>query len=178
MPRPEQARRDEGRANGSLASVLRREAVADRPAFSEPLHDRIMRRVTTARWSRPGPKPVLEPPPARRLGDVIAAAVSAAAVVVALLMTASPDGGGASRGMRATVPTPIDGTRAAESPSAAVTASGDVLPTIDRLPTLEEIEESVNHGVASLAASLFEVPDWTALAELDITAGLEATAVP
>ncbi|MFM8414519.1 MAG: hypothetical protein ACKOCX_07315 [Planctomycetota bacterium] len=157
--------------SGSVATRLRREAAADRPAFSAEWHERVVRRLVADGKGPRAPQPKVAEPlavePRRRW--IVAVIPLAAAVVVAatvvVLMHPGPDLriGGAGQGERP----------ASDAAVASVPAEADGPVGLERLPMFDEIDAGVRDGVASLAASLLEVPDWTMLAELDAGAVLD-----
>lgn len=176
MPWHEPDHRDRQPRGGSLAAALRREAIAERPAFSREFHDQLMRRVTKPARPRPNPTVAAKPLSARWPAAGLVATLAAVVAVVAVsVMTPSSDD--VSRVRQGEPRPPLAATTTASAPDGGAIA-GDEAPGIDRLPTFTEIEESVSDGVASLAASLFEVPDWTALADFDASAGLDAADIP
>ena len=156
---------------GSLATRLRREAAADRPAFSSCFHDRVMERLT------PQPlRPATVGMPVRSAGrwietplPLLAAALVAGVALVMITAEAWQWDGRAGRAAtlaaRAVGPAP--------APVAAALSGADGPVGLERLPMFDEIDAGVRDGVASLAASLFEVPDWAMLAGLDARAVLD-----
>ncbi len=161
---------------GGVGAALRREAVAERPRFSEEFHERLVQRLPVASAPRTAlpafTLPANPPSPIRRAA--LPLAVSATLVAAAILLLALP--GREAQPDR--VPGPIAGGGVElvtlTPPMAARGEPGE--PTIgleqepvgiDRLPTFDEIGESVREGVTTLAVSLLEVPEWTALADFD-----------
>lgn len=164
----------DGRGRFTAAAALRREAIAERPLFSERLHDKIVGRLPAARPPRPARPAVAATvaPPRPFNRTVITLAASAALVAVAVLLMGPP-----ARDADPTRPFgPIHAGGASEfALEAAAPGNGgiaaasvpDETPGIDQLPTPGEIEEELREGVTTLAASLLEVPEWTSLAEFD-----------
>lgn len=156
---------------GSLATRLRREAAADRPVFSAELHDRLMKRL------RPQPlRPATLGMPVRPAGSgsgtplpLLAAALVAGLAVVMVTAAAwrRDRGAGQGDGLAAVVAGPVT------APTAADLIGSDGPVGLERLPMFDEIDAGVRDGVASLAASLFEAPDWALLAGLDARAVLD-----
>ncbi len=156
------------------AAVLRREACSERPPFSEAFHDRLMRRLPNSPGSRQTPlsvAPVAAPPGLIRRA-MLPGSISAAVVSVAFLLVARS--GLLSRADRAS--RTVAGGEAERAPPAMLAGGVQGELTIgqeqesvgiDRLPMFAEIEESLREGVTTLAASLLEVPEWTALADFD-----------
>jgi len=164
----------DGRGRFTAAAALRREAIAERPPFSDRLHEQIVRRLPAARPPTPArPAIAAAVAPARLFTrTVITLAASAALVAVAALLVARPvrDAdptrplGPMNAGGAAVVA--LDAEASGELVVAAA-ALPDETPGIDRLPTPGEIEEELREGVTTLAVSLLEVPDWTSLADFD-----------
>lgn len=154
--------------NGSLATRLRREAAAERPAFSPGLHERFVRRLAVDAGGQRALQPTVAAGPRRRwLVAVMPLAVACvAAAAVTLLIDAAPD----RRIVRE-----WEGER--PSTGAAVAsdrADMDGIVGLERLPMFDEIDAGLRDGVVTLAASILEVPDWTMLAELDARALLDS----
>jgi len=149
--------RRDNQAGRGPAAALWREAIAERPPFSEELHDRLVRRLAASRPPRPVPRKVAAAPATliRRMRIPLALSVAVMATTVALVGW--------------------NGRDALPRPPAGLSAAGglpDVAPPeeplgIDRLPTPGEIEEEVRESVTTLAASLLGVPEWTAVADFD-----------
>lgn len=170
---------DDDRGAGGRCGVgatLRREALAERPQFSEEFHERLVQRLPAAARPRTAPPPVAPPatPPSGIRRAVLPLAVSATAVAAAVLLLALPR----REAQPDRLPRPIAGggvqVMTLAPPMAARGEPGE--PTIgleqepvgiDRLPTFDEIGESVREGVTTLAVSLLEVPEWTAVADFD-----------
>jgi hypothetical protein len=164
-------RDDHGGRRGAVAA-LRREAIAERPPFSEAFHDRLVRRLSACSSLPPVPRPVAplatQPVPVRRAVLPVAAAVVAVVILLVARFDreAPPD--------RSPVPTGEGGV-APRAVSSLGNGELDQVMTgqerepvgIDRLPTFDELEESVAEGVTTLMVSVLEVPEWTALADWD-----------
>lgn len=138
---------DDGPPAAGIVATLRREAAAGRPAFSVRFHDRLVRRIATVASA-----PVR---PAGR-GMPSTAWVAAAAILTAWLI-GSPHGGG---------PRPAPVPAGAEHVAAVARDTREPVG-IDRLPTFDELESGVQEGAVALAAVLFGMPEWTALAGFD-----------
>ena len=168
-------RRDDqgGRGRFTAGAALRREAIAERPPFSEAFHKSLVRRLPTARPPRQARRAVLaaEVPPTRVRRTLIPLAVSAALVAVAVLLVARPVRD--AEPARPLGPMNADGAvvvaldAATSSDLGVAAALPEETPGIDRLPTPGEIEEELREGVTTLAVSLLDVPEWTALADFD-----------
>ena len=142
-----------------FADLLRREAAAAEPRFSPALHERLLRRLPAPA----GPAPAAGSAWARRpvSWPWIAAAGGAAALTVAIaLVTTAP-------GSRQGVPGPV--TPGEGGPAELAVAADE--PGIERLPLYDDLEAGLREGVSTLAATLFEVPEWRMLADFD-AAGL------
>jgi hypothetical protein len=164
----------DGRGRFIAAAALRREASAERPPFSDRLHEQIVRRLPAARPPTHARRPIAAAlaPPRLFNRTVITLAASAALVAVAALLVARPvrdaDPARPLRPMNAggAAVVALDAEASGELVVAAA-ALPDETPGIDRLPTPGEIEEELREGVTTLAVSLLEVPDWTSLADFD-----------
>ena len=156
----------------TAAAALRREAIAERPPFSERLHEQIVRQLPAARPPTPTRPAVAAALAPARLFARTVITLAASAALVAVLLVARP--------VRDADPTrplgPMQAGRAAVvALDAAAPGNGgiaapalpDETPGIDQLPTPGEIEEELREGVTTLAASLLEVPDWASLADFD-----------
>ena len=120
-----------------LAVRLRAAAVAERPTFSPELHARLLARSVPARANRAITW--------RRMA--LPALAGGLVAVVAAVVVVSP----------ATVRPPKT------EPPRDVAVAG-VVPGIERLPTLAEVEEGV---VASVTAALVDLPPWLDLVAVD-----------
>lgn len=136
-------RRAPGRTDdaGGLAARLRREARAERPAFSPSLHAGVVAAV--ARGSR---RPSGRAAGRRRWSPAALACIAAACGALVL-----------------GVPWP----RPPAPPDAVPVAVVADVPGIDRLPTPGEIGDGVIAEVTTLAAAAVGLPAWRALAALD-----------
>lgn len=156
---------------GSLPTRLRREAATDRPVFSAELHDRLMKRLTP-RPLRPSTLGMPDRPAGRWIGTplpLLAATLVAGLAVVMITAEAWRRESRAGQGemLAAVVAGPV------AAPTAADSFGADEPIGLERLPMFDEIDAGVRDGVASLAASLFEAPDWAMLAGLDARAVLD-----
>lgn len=142
-----------------FADLLRREAAAAEPWFSWALHERVLRQLPAPA----GPAPAAGSAWARRSvsrpGMVAAAGAAALAVAIALVTTAPGSRPG------------VSGPRApgGAGPAELVVAADE--PEIERLPLYDDLQAGLQEGVSTLAATLFEVPEWQMLADFD-AAGL------
>lgn len=154
-------RDDRGHRRRSTAgAMLRHEALADRPLFSEAFHERLVRRLPVAAAPRRSPTVAAAAWPAR-LRIVMSLATVAGLVGMVVLLAARPDRAGPlARDLPVTIAV------AAEEPLG-----------IDRLPLFDELQEEVRAGLTTLAVSLLEVPDWGPLAAL-AGAGLPDPGLP
>lgn len=157
------------RRRTTAGAMLRHEALADRPPFSEALHERLVRRLPVAATPRRSPTVAAAAWPAR-LRIVMSLATVAGLVGMALL-AARPD--------RAGTPAPPqdlmaagtkaeaigNGPLARDRPVTIAVAAEEPLG-IDRLPLFDELQEEVRAGLTTLAVSLLEVPDLGPLAAL------------
>lgn len=155
---------------GGLAARLRREAAADRPAFSVEFQGRLARRLAAeGKRPRAAREDLAEPVAVRspRTWIPLAAAVVAAGALTMLvaLGTNPAEGVAGRRGDRLAVP---------RVPAGVAEADGPV--GLERLPMFDEIDAGVREGISSLAAALIEPPDWSALAVFDARALVEPAA--
>jgi hypothetical protein len=152
-------RREDQRDRGRFAAgaALRREAIAERPPFSEAFHNRLARRLPAVARPRPAPRRVAAVGVASLLARwaVVPLAVSVMVLAVLVLLVARPGSD--------TQPIQPTGVVGEASPVAAM----EELLAIDRLPTPGDIEEALRETMATLAVSLLDVPEWTTLADFD-----------
>ena len=156
---------------GSLATRLRREAAADRPVFSTELHDRLMKRLTPQPL-RPATLGMPVRPAGRWIGTplpLLAAALFAGLAVV--VITAEAWRRDSRAGQGDVLAAGVAGPATAATVADLIGADGPV--GLERLPMFDEIDAGVRDGVASLAASLFEAPEWAMLAGSDARAMLD-----
>lgn len=121
------------------ALALKQEAYRERPEFSPALHARILESVTA------GSAPRTPIQPRRRFMALIPAAIATAALLVAV-------------GVSSTVQRPVD------------VATGSMRTdeqnlSIERIPTLGEISESLLVETTSLVADAAGLPRWNDLVE-------------
>jgi hypothetical protein len=172
MREEQRARRaDHQRRQGGPAAVLRREAIRERPAFSPDLHRRLLERLE----SGPGrhlPASSSQPRAggvrgrSHRVRWIVTASLGGIALLASLGLV------GRFWDRRGPAEPPVAGRLAAAWADLEATRPGAVetLATdevgIDRLPMFDEIGDGVVEGVATLAVSLLDVPDFAMLADL------------
>ena len=142
-----------------FADLLRREAAAAEPRFSWALHERLLGQLPAPA----GPAPAAGAAWARRPVSrpwIVAAGGAAALAVAIALVTTTP---GSRRGV------PVAGAPGGAGPAELAVAADE--PEIERLPLYDDLEAGLREGVSTLAATLFEVPEWRMLADFD-AAGL------
>lgn len=161
---------------GSLATRLRREAVADRPAFSADFHDRLRKRLAREPLQTRIPVAVPIAIPAIPRGRRTSAPLPAAAFVAALAMfmitaeTRRQEGGAGQGDVLGVATVGPD-----KGPAAVADLIGvDGAVGLDGLPMFDEIDAGVREGVASLAISLLDMPDWTKLAAFEARLPLDS----
>lgn len=125
----------DGRGGRGLGHRLRQEATRSRPAFSPALQERIIEAAVRELACSPTQ-------PAPRAGRVPAVVAAAACMLLAAGLSAR-------------------GRGPAPSPPVAVAAE----PSLDDLPSLEEIGDEWTKGTAALAAEAVGLPRWNDLVD-------------
>jgi len=158
-----------------LPALLRRDAAADRPRFSEVLHRRILQRLPTASAAIRRTVPRVDGRGGSSWRPVSAAVTAAALVVVAAIAGDwNAAAGGRTRSAALVATGPAGGSEVADAGD-----PGDVAALgIDRVPLFDELEAGVREGVSSLAATLLDVPEWRMLADFDAAGFLGGDSPP
>lgn len=150
-------RRSGGGRRRGPAARLRREALADRPAFSEAFHQRLVERMAGLRQPVPGLREAASRD--RRWTVPVGVTVAMLFAAVGVSMATRPPTG--DRGAST--------VRQAASPTDA---------GVERLPMFDEIESEVVDGIGAMAAEFVGLPPWGDLAAFDVRSLLASDDTP